>query len=71
MYTNIIENEGIMSMLKADVENYESNCYILNAVRNLPYEQQLVIAKGLLLKDKEIKSRKNVASSCLNISTPL
>ena len=59
MYSSIIENKEIMACLKSNIESYEANCIVLNAVRKLPYEEQLVIAKGLLFNDKQTKSRKN------------
>ena len=59
MYSSIIENKEIMACLKSNIESYEANCIVLRAVRKLSYEEQLVIAKGLLFNDKETKSRKN------------
>ena len=59
MYNSIIDNDEVMSILRSDKENYEANCYILKAVSKEPYSKQLQIAKGLILNDKETKSRKN------------
>ena len=59
MYTRIEENEELMNSLRRNKDSLEANCYVLKAISNLPYEEQLVIAKGLLFNDKETKSRKN------------
>jgi hypothetical protein len=66
MYTSIIENKEIMSLLKNDKENYETNCLILNSVKDIPYEKQLELARGLLLKDKLSKSELNKENYELN-----
>ena len=59
MYTSIIENEEMMSMLKRDKENYEVNCMILKQIRNQPYEKQLIVANAIIENDKTRKSRIN------------
>lgn len=60
MYNNIIENKEIMDRIMADTINKEVNLIILKALpKDYTYEQQLDVAKGLLLNDKETKKRKN------------
>ena len=59
MYTSIEENEELMNSLRRNKDSLEANCYVLKAISNLPYEEQLVIAKGLLFNDTETKRRKN------------